>query len=286
MQHAPMDWMPGSPRLNPAWRYHLAHWWLSNQVNHSDPYDDWLSRCEAFLAAHHTDDKAAADTIEVDHAIERARRIWQGDKVLRSRLEAFLLSGEPLDAVAQRCYLPTAAVEAFAALFFDVVERRHCRDWIVNYVIGPLPSDPHDEADWLAKTIAYHGGPLILATYLAVVNDEPLVVPAELSDTEAAAWVAEQKFCCKLLVAQLSARSPADANAVARIATKFCNIKKPAHLKKPRLEPIEEVMVGFLRMVNRSGRKPGSKKRTRRPSASARAAATKPALVPHTIDFE
>lgn len=257
-------WLPGSPHLSPAWRWHLAHWLQGNRPNHGDLDDEWLSRCEAFVFGECADDNSGdgAEPGGVDHAIEAARHIWR-DKHLRPRLEAFLLTGAPLKEVADRCLLPVATVEAYAALFYDVIDRRHCRDWIINFVIGRLPDDPNDEGEWLAKTIAYHGGPLIFDTYLAVIGDEPLAVPVGLSDAEASAFVAEQKFCCKLLVAQLSARSAADAEAVARIAKKFRPVKKPPRLKTPQLEPIEELMIDVLKMANRSGRKPPAKSQSR-----------------------
>ncbi len=81
----------------------------------------------------------------------------------KALLQAWLLTEVSLDEVAKQCSLPVGVVEVFAALFFDVRDRRDAKDWILVRAIGmDRAADGRNDAGRLWRLLGYVGGSRIL----------------------------------------------------------------------------------------------------------------------------
>ena len=83
--------------------------------------------------------------------------------------EARILTGEPFESIGTRLNVSPKAIEYFEQIFFDVRGRLQFRDFILNEVIGTMPSafDRRGELStsqmaYLYRSFAYFGGALAL----------------------------------------------------------------------------------------------------------------------------
>lgn len=98
----------------------------------------------------------------------------------RLQLEAWLLTGEPLERVGDNLGIPEEAVVWYEALFFNVLDRLHLPYYITEQVLEVSLNRglAHFDVDTVAKFFGYHGGPVILRSILTAY-DNAMAVPGE-----------------------------------------------------------------------------------------------------------
>src|SRR5262245_58564373 len=114
MDSVPTDWLPDAPQRSPAWRW-LRAGYLTRHGRAPDPRPahDWVLRARRFLAGERPG--------RASGALRGALALWQPtDPVPRWQLEAWLLTAEPLGAVARHCGVTPAVAVAYHELFFAV----------------------------------------------------------------------------------------------------------------------------------------------------------------------
>ena len=96
--------------------------------------------------------------------IAGACAIRDGEPRLRWAVEARLLAGEPIDAVARKVGLRPEAVAWYETVFFHITDRLGSRGYVVHEVIGirALRGPVAHEVDLLWKVFALFGGPEVL----------------------------------------------------------------------------------------------------------------------------
>src|SRR5262245_50129113 len=109
-------------------------------------------------------------------AMHGAWGIDEGPPWPRWRLEAWLLTGVPLEEAARACEVDPGTAEAYARVHFDVLDCREARDHVAVNALpwgGALRIDP-DDVGGLLKAVAFTGGPLALQGALRVLGGEAL----------------------------------------------------------------------------------------------------------------
>ena len=107
--------------------------------------------------------------------------ILEGEPTTRRAVEAWLLAGEPIEAIARRCGVPVEAVEVYEQLFFNVADRLTSTSYILFHAIGAASYRGFDGDDTGAvlKWFAYMGGPRVL-DFLLGGGDTPCdLLPTE-----------------------------------------------------------------------------------------------------------
>jgi len=179
----PLDCMPGSPFRPVDWRWRWARARREGVARPRRGRDDaWVRRANPLqkaLARRGGDDRHPRLT-RLDPTALGAYRLRRGDPRLRWEVEARLLAGQDAAAIAARVGLPTAVIEAFAALFYDVVDAGDSSDWIAFTVFGPELEGrlAAGDSDLLGKVLAYAGGPLVLEAYLGATAAAPWAATA------------------------------------------------------------------------------------------------------------
>lgn len=187
-----------SPFLRPEWRYERVLTLVDGvdgprRCRRHD--DDWIRRYRGFLLKWRSLPLDQRDELVVEdpgiyHA-QLLRNAATSDPDTLFILEARLLSGQRPDEIAFELHALTEAVEAYAALWFDVQPRLDRRDWIFRQVLLPAferqraqlqegDDDADDDALFFAapavikpfldaslKYFAYFGGPLLCDFLLA-----------------------------------------------------------------------------------------------------------------------
>jgi hypothetical protein len=101
--------------------------------------DQWTARARDFLAAEGRRGSGHGGGRQQAHAspIQAALDLWEAaPPTPRWLVEARLLTGAPLEEVAQRCGLPAEVVQTYHQLFFDVRGRLRATDWVMIHVVG------------------------------------------------------------------------------------------------------------------------------------------------------
>jgi hypothetical protein len=109
--------------------------------------------------------KNRPDVLESFPNLSDAFRLrFQANKLTRSVLEARLLSGEPIADSAAKCNLPIDVVKWYRLLFFEVLGRLQCREFIFNIAIGQRYWNGYteDDVDIILKSMAFLKGPVFL----------------------------------------------------------------------------------------------------------------------------
>jgi hypothetical protein len=90
--------------------------------------------------------------------------IHEGEPTARWVVEARLLAGEPIEAIAGRCGVPVEAVEVYEQLFFNVVDRLTSTSYILFHAVGAASyrGFDGDDSGAVLKWFAYMGGPRVL----------------------------------------------------------------------------------------------------------------------------
>jgi len=97
------------------------------------------------------------------------------DRELRGILQARLLTRETVPEIARRFELATGTVETYEKLFFNVLDRLECKDWIAKVAIGKTgQGDTNPSGDItdgqryrLYRSFGYYGGPRVLDEIIA-----------------------------------------------------------------------------------------------------------------------
>src|SRR5262249_31939135 len=109
------------------WRWQRACWLQETGQRPDRRLDDaWVRRARHFLDAEGCgpDGAVPGRPDRHDPAVARALQLSRVDPPFdRWQLEGYLLTAEPLEAVARHCALSVEAVEAYHALLFDVRPR-------------------------------------------------------------------------------------------------------------------------------------------------------------------
>jgi hypothetical protein len=147
--------------------------------------DLWSKKAFLFLKGFH----ACRDDYDYVQLWWKMPDIWEAyrfqitaDKMARGTLEGRLLAGQSIEEVATACNLPSEAVAAYHALFFDVKDKLEARSYILNHAIGVLPCDEltEEDVDVILKRAGYLKGPVFLEWVLRYYRAE-LKVPSQLA---------------------------------------------------------------------------------------------------------
>jgi hypothetical protein len=133
---------------------------------------------------------------ECERQRQRVRRRWphvaaalglrQGaDAFRRWQAEALLLAGEPISSVAARLGIGVEALQAYVALFFDVVDHLDAQDFIAVEVIGLRPDRELTEGDAgvFLKAYAYFAGVHAFSAVLDYYRDRE-ALPGDIGAVE------------------------------------------------------------------------------------------------------
>jgi hypothetical protein len=167
---------PNNPFRPPDWRWQRARQLLEPRVRRRRLDEDWVVRARCFgrALARAGGDLSRPRLARAHPEVIAACRLWLGEPRRRWEVEARLLAGQDDATIADRLGINPGVIEAFEALFFDVRARLACSDWIAACVIGPRLYEALDvdDIETLWKTLAYHGGPLVLNALIDNVHTE------------------------------------------------------------------------------------------------------------------
>jgi hypothetical protein len=208
-------------------------------------------------------------------ALHAAWELAEGDALLRWEVEARLLARQTDEEIAARCGLDPHTVRSFEAIFFCVRDRLHASDWVTFQAVrgGPWNSFAGDQPGTLWRAVAYSGGPLLLDLVIAVTTGRPLPDSIRASfasfSGNAAHEEARLRLRCKLTLALMTARSPAEVKAVVEAREQLRRLDGEA--RTGDVDSTLLAMEAFLKGLAGTGRaRPGNGKG---PAASARPAA-------------
>ena len=113
--------------------------------------------------------------------VAAAIAIFEGEPTTRVAVEARLLAGEPIEAVARRSGVPVEAVEVYERLFFNVTDRLENTSYILFCAIGPATYEGFDLDDPgpVLKWFAYLGGARVLDFLLGERDTTCEILPTE-----------------------------------------------------------------------------------------------------------
>jgi hypothetical protein len=163
-----------SPLRRPDWRWQLAALSMGEKLpRRSGLHDPWVRRVVRYLKWRDPSLGAGPRRGRPHHdpVLEEACRIRGApDPHLRGELEAWILAGEPIEAVAERCGLPAAVSEAYAEVFFDVRHRLGAEDHVLQVLFGRelVSGFSLEDLPSLWRFFAFMRGPHALAVLLHV----------------------------------------------------------------------------------------------------------------------
>lgn len=136
----------------------------------------------------------------------------------RWRLEAWLLSGLSMPAVAAKADIPVGVVEAYEALLFNISDRLHASDYIHTYAIGrSTDADEPISVETAVKAFAYYAGPLVLEVLLRdAVDDHGNLRPLDDLDLRTAACRTAMRARLAVMI-EMRPFSPAVISEMVRI---------------------------------------------------------------------
>ena len=167
----------GPPTRSPAWRWDRVQDLLSSSASSPDD-DPWITRAIRHFSADSSGPFAHRTGIaKLDPAIRQAHKLHCDNSKPKRRwfLEALLLTPEYLDQIATRCGLSTTAVEAYAALFFEVRSNPEAKDWLLAQAVrcGPHNNFVGAELGGVWRYMAYVRGVPGLEAAMAATGDAP-----------------------------------------------------------------------------------------------------------------
>jgi len=113
--------------------------------------------------------------------IAEAKRIHAEGGLKRLEIEARTLAGQTAAETGRRAGVDVHAIETYCDLFFDVAERMNALVYIVIAAIRkPHPEEEPDADHEITRSLAHHGGPVVLEAVLDFVNGRK--PPAEDED--------------------------------------------------------------------------------------------------------
>jgi hypothetical protein len=116
--HSQFDYRSMSPLRGPDWR------WTAAEQMHAQPSlampwgDPVIAEASIYLGvlAEHSDEAASQRWPD----LAAAHSIYREGSVLRDQLEAWLLTGEPFEVVANKTGIATTTITAYEKYFFNV----------------------------------------------------------------------------------------------------------------------------------------------------------------------
>jgi hypothetical protein len=152
------------PFRTPDWRWAAAEQHHVRRTRLQQWEDPLIAQATCYLAAAAVRGDAAAGRRRPDLAAAHA--IYRAGGAVRDMLEAWLLTGEPLDVIAEKTGVTVPTIKAFESIFFHVRDALSAIDWLMYSVVKILPGQPVTEGQtW--KYLALAGGPLILDLMIA-----------------------------------------------------------------------------------------------------------------------
>jgi hypothetical protein len=179
-----VDFSAANPRRPVDWRWQRAGRLLELGLRWSRRRDDGPTRIAKQYRAALRRCRGEADRRRLACRMPNvggAVAIYEGEPTTRLVVEARLLAGEPVEAVARRCGVPVEAVEVYEQLFFDVTDRLTSSSYILFHAIGPATYEGFDGDDSGAvlKWFAFMGGPRVLDFLLGKRDTTCEILPTE-----------------------------------------------------------------------------------------------------------
>jgi hypothetical protein len=156
------------PFRPPDWRWRRALWLAEEgKCSRKEPEDPRVLLARRFVvlwggAASEEKKAALADRFPgVFYARELHARGQEDDRWV---VEARVLADQPAEEIALRQNTTAEVISWYEALFFDVREQLHRRDWVANRVLGPAfrRGVRARDFDLLLKLYALQGGPVVV----------------------------------------------------------------------------------------------------------------------------
>jgi hypothetical protein len=179
-----VDFGAANPRRPVDWRWRKASYLLDRGFRWSRCRDDELTRRAKHYMSALSRCRCVADRGRLERklpAVAAAIALHEGEPTARLAVEAGLLAGEPIEAVARRCGVPVEAAEVYEQLFFNVADRLENTSYVLFCAIGPATYEGFDLDDPgpVLKWFAYLGGPQVLDFLLGTGEAPGGPVPAE-----------------------------------------------------------------------------------------------------------
>jgi hypothetical protein len=251
----PSYWLPGSSFRSPARRWLRALWLVERGQRAKPRFDDdeIRRRVKRFLSACGRDAKGPAMARKADPALADVLQLFRDEPSHKKwRLEAYLLTTEPLETAAARCSVSLATAQTYHDIFFDVRPHREARDWVWLRAIraGAWNGFGRDFPGSLWKGFAYSAGPLALEFAVAVTTDAPL--PEWVRDTLNLTSPYEEarfRLRCKFAVAALTTESPTEFAALVEARRQFKGLECQTSEGRDETDGMATAMGDFLKTV-------------------------------------
>ena len=160
-----VDFCARNPRRPTNWRWQRAGRLLALGLRWSRRRDDaQVRRAKQFQTALRRC-QCEADRRSLERKmpdVAEAVAIHEGEPTTRWAVEARLLAGEAIEAIAGKTAVTRRAVATFEALFFNVSDRRENGGYIIHIAVGlySTPREPDPGLTW--KLFGVLGGPVVL----------------------------------------------------------------------------------------------------------------------------
>ena len=159
-----------NPDRNLSWRWDRAHALVRHDRYISRKRDDeQTSQALRFLRELM---RKPQDTLSIQAnfpELVEAHAIYADQESSRQEIEARILSRQEPEEIAKRLSVSPEVVEAYADLFFDVLDRLDAGIYVYKQILQPAWR--RNTAEWLMMSAAYHGGAAVLETVLPLLRD-------------------------------------------------------------------------------------------------------------------
>jgi hypothetical protein len=138
------------------------------------------------------DERQREEVIRKYPDVYQAHALWYSpDFATRQGLEAWLLTSESYEQIAQRFFTVPRAIDYYEQLFFNVRDRVKNSDWITKVIRDRMHDDlkygcskADAERGYVMRLFAHRGGPFVLDAYINVLG----MSHSPLSAKEVARW--------------------------------------------------------------------------------------------------
>lgn len=271
----PADWLPDSGSSSPAWRWlraeHLAHF----QTPLDPRFDDeWVGRARRLVvdSAPRDDQIVRFRKDPLADAAGQALDVWRSNNPYgRWKLEALLLTSEPLGRVAHDCQLPAIVVQAYHQIFFEVRPHLEAANWIAWKAVGcgPWNNFGGEQPGGIWKFAGYTGGAQVLDIVISLTTDGKL--PAWFHASFADEYEARSfQLRAKLTLAAMMAKSDKQVETLLEAHNRHERLDRRVHGTADKPSSMMPAMERFLAKV--AGRKSSSRSTAQRQRYSPRKA--------------
>lgn len=151
------------PSVSPAWRWQRASFLVKHRHRIKGRLDQATRRVVHFLSG------------KVDPILAEAREIHERNDWSRWRIEANLLTGDPIEGIAKKLNLDLELVDIYGQVYFDVTGHLEAKAWIATFAIGGalIRRDLHKwDTATILKSVAWQFGSLMLHLVDAEISGE------------------------------------------------------------------------------------------------------------------